>query len=203
MVQACDGGPITTLLLATWAMGATTARVLEQTNSADAGGASDYVVGYGVAAVFTDSTQRPFSLSKSERSCLGDIARDAVKQAVSGAPQNPIRHSLCTLHQPGGAFVTLYCQGDLRGCMGDIHVESHSASQYRAWLSLPRPETHGSLLFVVTSSHRSRSRSQSSGRYRRSPPLRHPGRNAGHLGQTEPETGLAVAPGSHPQSMGT
>ena len=121
LAQACGGHPITTLLMAATALGATNVEILERANSAEVGGGSDYFVEYGAAAIYADPSISSFELSEIEKACLGEIARDAVKEAISGGDPPTIRHDLPNLRQLGGAFVTLYCNGDLRGCIGNTH----------------------------------------------------------------------------------
>ena len=59
-------------------------------------------------------------LSKDEQSELLTIARRAVEGVIHETPMAPITFSGGGLASPGGAFVTLRRNGELRGCIGYI-----------------------------------------------------------------------------------
>jgi AmmeMemoRadiSam system protein A len=50
-----------------------------------------------------------------------DLARRALTAHVTGAPM-PEEESNDVLLRPAGAFVTLHCRGDLRGCIGCVEA---------------------------------------------------------------------------------
>lgn len=65
--EACGGGPITAAMIATQAMGADTARVLDHRNSGDVTGEkSGYIVGY-LSAAFVRSGKKPESQTRAAR----------------------------------------------------------------------------------------------------------------------------------------
>jgi len=122
--QACGAGPIASWMRAAAALGANAATVVARTNSTDAvGRRGGYVVGYG-AVVFHRRNGNSFTegpLTDDDRSELGRLARDSVGRAARGQapPQAPADRP--ALSSCGGAFVTLWKDSDLRGCIGDIH----------------------------------------------------------------------------------
>jgi len=59
--------------------------------------------------------------SEADRQLLLSVARRALTAHVTGAPA-PEAESNDVLLRPAAAFVTLHCQGELRGCIG--HVEA-------------------------------------------------------------------------------
>lgn len=63
-------------------------------------------------------------LSRDEQDCLLELARQAMATAVQGTqldlPAWGARFPSAQLHEPSAAFVTLYQQGHLRGCVGSV-----------------------------------------------------------------------------------
>jgi AmmeMemoRadiSam system protein A len=57
--------------------------------------------------------------SEHDRQLLLRIAREAIAAYVSGTPAH-VPGAVDVLERPGGAFVTLHKDGDLRGCIGHI-----------------------------------------------------------------------------------
>src|SRR5712691_3472940 len=55
--------------------------------------------------------------SEADRHLLLSVARRALTAHVTGAPA-PEAESNDVLLRPAAAFVTLHCQGELRGCIG-------------------------------------------------------------------------------------
>ncbi|HDS73995.1 MAG TPA: AmmeMemoRadiSam system protein B, partial [Firmicutes bacterium] len=133
-VQACGGGPIAVAKAFAALRGATDARVLGRTNSAEVSGSfTGYVVGYtAIAYSFTDedlaradSNETPSSatLTPEQRATILSLAKCAVRAAVleNEPPALPTDPSLHGKDQ--GAFVTLRTGGRrgagmLRGCIG-------------------------------------------------------------------------------------
>lgn len=62
-------------------------------------------------------------LSQDEKRELLAVARDAITSALKGEPYTPQTPSTEALAQPAGAFVTLRCDHELRGCIGYIESE--------------------------------------------------------------------------------
>jgi AmmeMemoRadiSam system protein A len=59
------------------------------------------------------------TLRAEDRAVLLAAAREAIRCALEGRPHERPRGS-ATLEAPGGAFVTLWLDGDLRGCIGTL-----------------------------------------------------------------------------------
>jgi AmmeMemoRadiSam system protein B/AmmeMemoRadiSam system protein A len=122
-LQACGSGPVLTLLLAARRAGATAARLISRTTSADVThGPSDYVVGYGAVLILAPDPgeEADKGLDPGARKELGAIARQAVQAAARGKQPAPPPSGHAALGRPGRAFVTLYAEGRLRGCIGDL-----------------------------------------------------------------------------------
>ena len=118
----CGGGPVVAALLYAQKAGPARVEVLRHSDSSDAGGPADQVVGYLAAAIVSEKEAPPeeFTLTAAERGQLLRLARSAVtefvaRQAVITDPtQDP------KLLSPKGVFVTLKKRGELRGCIGFI-----------------------------------------------------------------------------------
>ncbi len=131
--EACGGGPIATVLLASRELGAKSAHVLAHANSGDVTGDYDQVVGYLAAAVTTEKARTPrkpektplpspsgASLGDEEQAYLRAVVRETIDAALEG--RTPV-YGDCdspVLREMHGAFVTLKIDGRLRGCMGRI-----------------------------------------------------------------------------------
>lgn len=134
-VQACGGGPIAVAKAYAALRGATGARMLGQTNSAEVSGSfTGYVVGYtAIAYYLTDedlARTAPVETASSEltpeqRAMILSLAKRSVRAAVlrhepPALPTDPV-----LLAENRGAFVTLRTggrrgAGTLRGCIGRI-----------------------------------------------------------------------------------
>src|SRR5438128_11806298 len=60
--------------------------------------------------------------SEADRLLLLQLAREAIASHV-GRLATPLFDAEGVLARPGGAFVSLHCRGDLRGCIG--HIEPY------------------------------------------------------------------------------
>ncbi len=67
------------------------------------------------------------ALSATERAALLGIARGAILAHLGVAPGPPLPAS-GALGEPRGAFVTLYVEGELRGCIGTFRPQGSLAS---------------------------------------------------------------------------
>lgn len=76
------------------------------------------VVGYWSIGV--TRKRELFHLSASDRNTLLKIAHNTIKKYITGVDSNPIENIPIneTLSQPVGAFVSVYINGKLRGCIG-------------------------------------------------------------------------------------
>ncbi|MHC1724806.1 MAG: AmmeMemoRadiSam system protein B [Syntrophobacteraceae bacterium] len=134
--EACGSGPILTAMLAAKQLGANDCRILHYANSGDVTGEKNSprgVVGYAAAAFFKTPRDRDSAeakiikdagadsgLTEQERAELHTLARKTIEAKCGGAPMPAVRTSSAKLKEPRAAFVTLYKQGELRGCIGHI-----------------------------------------------------------------------------------
>lgn len=144
--EACGGGPIAATMIATRAMGATSARVLAHTNSGDVtGDKKGYIVGYLAAALYKSTDEMPAreyvlseesssshditdhrtidsdqTLSASERELLRTTARRSLEHSIKGARIECPEAPTARLREKRGVFVTLKQRGELRGCVGYV-----------------------------------------------------------------------------------
>lgn len=114
--SACGEAAIATLLLMTENDTCIHVHHIKYMNSGDSQyGEHDRVVGYH-SFVFTRN-QEDFCLSENDRKQLKTIAREAIRSVFSGEHYRPVLLS-SVLHSRCGAFVSLYKDGHLRGCIG-------------------------------------------------------------------------------------
>lgn len=108
-------------MLAAAMTGATEARVLRYTTSADASGDRSRVVGYAAVGFFfpaSEGVSGPLTAAQKRR--LLQIARETADGFVRTGRVPDIKESDKRLQTREGAFVTLYREGRLRGCIGQI-----------------------------------------------------------------------------------
>jgi len=118
----CGGGPVVAVLLYAQKTGAVRVEVLRHSDSADAGGPSDSVVGYLAAAVVPGREAAPeeFTLTAEDKGQLLRLARSAVEEFVARGAVIEDRTGNPKFLPPKGVFVTLKKRGELRGCIGFI-----------------------------------------------------------------------------------
>ena len=122
--EACGGGPIVVVMMATKALGATHSHSLKYATSGTISG--DYsrgVVGYLAAAFYKEQSPAvgiDLGFSDAEKTQLKDIARRSIEAAVKKEKQPEFKNITGKLIEPYGVFVTLNKQGNLRGCIGRI-----------------------------------------------------------------------------------
>ncbi len=61
--------------------------------------------------------------SESEKQFLLRVARTSIESAVCHGPAATLSPIPASLQCPSGAFVTLHCEGELRGCIGYIEAQ--------------------------------------------------------------------------------
>ena len=116
--QACGGGPIVAVMLASKLLGANKGEVLFHTNSNDViGERGGYVVGYS-ADIFYKT--QPRGLNKREKEELLRIARVSIEKRVKGERLPEFTPFTERLNLPQGVFVTIKENHQLRGCIGYI-----------------------------------------------------------------------------------
>ncbi|MGB7295711.1 MAG: AmmeMemoRadiSam system protein B [Candidatus Aminicenantales bacterium] len=117
----CGGGGVAATLLALKKSGEPRVEVLRYSDSSDASGDEDRVVGYLAAAVTLKAgPPKEFLLSSAEKKELLDLARQAVWTFVTEKRIVDFRTEDPNLLAERGAFVTLRKKGELRGCIGFI-----------------------------------------------------------------------------------
>ncbi|SFM88971.1 AmmeMemoRadiSam system protein B [Thermodesulforhabdus norvegica] len=124
--EACGGGPMITVMLASKALGATKSRVLHYATSGDVTGDRSAVVGY-LSAAFYDNPGSgrikvgvDLGLSDEEKRVLKELARETIEARAFGKALPVINNPSEKLKEPRGAFVTIHKDGKLRGCIGMI-----------------------------------------------------------------------------------
>ncbi len=130
--EACGGGPMMTVMLASKALGATKAKVLKYANSGDVTGDRGSVVGY-MAAVLYDNPGKgekknrekvgvDLGLTDKDKKVLHHIARTVIEKACRREKIPEFEVDSTKLKEPRGAFVTLHKNGQLRGCIGQVRA---------------------------------------------------------------------------------
>ncbi|MBI3783535.1 MAG: AmmeMemoRadiSam system protein A [Deltaproteobacteria bacterium] len=66
----------------------------------------------------------PTPLSAEERRVALQLARQAIVAALYGRARHSVSDIPAMLREPCGAFVTVYCRDELRGCVGTIDTDS-------------------------------------------------------------------------------
>lgn len=128
--EACGGGPMITVMLASKTLGATKAKVLKYANSGDITGERGSVVGYMAAVLYDNPGNHgkkekvgvDLGLSDRDKKTLHEIARTVIEKACRGEKIPEFKVDSPILKEPRGAFVTLHENGQLRGCIGQIRA---------------------------------------------------------------------------------
>ncbi len=124
--EACGGGPIITVMLASKKLGADRSRVLIYGTSGNVTGDYAQVVGYLSAAFFKGKEQEhekvgvDLGFTEDEKKILKDIARKTIEAVVKGKKPPELKDVPEKLKEPYGVFVTITKHGSLRGCIGHI-----------------------------------------------------------------------------------
>jgi len=129
--EACGGGPVVAVMVASRELGANKSKVLNYRNSGDVTGDRSGVVGY-TAAVFYQNPgaeekgagRKKASISlgllEEEKKALHQIAQSAIEGKLKGIKTPPWEGLTPNLQDKRGAFVSLHKGGHLRGCIGQI-----------------------------------------------------------------------------------
>lgn len=116
--QACGGGPIVAVMLASKLLGADKGKVLFHTNSNDVTGQrGGYVVGYSACLFYKTQSE---GLNEREKKELLKIARASIEKRVKGERLPEFTPLTERLKIPQGVFVTIKENHQLRGCIGYI-----------------------------------------------------------------------------------
>lgn len=129
--EACGGGPVITVMLASKMLNANRSRVLQYLNSGDVTGDRSRVVGYAAAVFYRVAGGEPkmkaekkvgvdLGLSEEERKMLHHIAKAVIENKAKGKPVPEFKIDSPVLKENRGAFVSLHKRGQLRGCIGYI-----------------------------------------------------------------------------------
>lgn len=121
----CGWSSVLTLLNITSAMKGVNIVPLEYKNSGDVSyGDHDRVVGYWAMGVYHSSTDQPLNFSQAEKNELLTIARNAIYNHLQpDAGSRGIQKASDKLNQQLGAFVSVYVDDKLRGCIGRFEPE--------------------------------------------------------------------------------
>jgi AmmeMemoRadiSam system protein B/AmmeMemoRadiSam system protein A len=125
--EACGGAPVVTALIAADLLGYPEITVLSYDDSGTTSGDTERVVGYVSAVVSGEGKPRADegesemsgSLSPEDRTKLLEIARKTIECGLSGDRLPDFGVTSDALIEPRGVFVTLYKNGELRGCIGN------------------------------------------------------------------------------------
>jgi AmmeMemoRadiSam system protein A len=133
----CGRGPVQAVMLAATELGAENGVLLGSANSGDVEPATrNRVVGYGAVALVGPETteERPMDRSQAakdesglddaQRQRLLRIARETVEQHVRKGKAPASQETDPALTREAGAFVTLWKNGELRGCIGMIEARA-------------------------------------------------------------------------------
>jgi hypothetical protein len=129
--EACGGGPVVAVMIASRDLGANEAKVLSYRNSGDVTGDRSGVVGYAAAVFYRnpDAAQKSgarkkagisLGLQEEEKKTLRRIALAAIEGKLKGSRSGPAENLTPGLQEKRGAFVSLHKGGRLRGCIGQI-----------------------------------------------------------------------------------
>ncbi len=129
--EACGGGPILSVMLASEMLGANKGKVLKYLNSGDVTGEKGRVVGYAAGVFYKGSggvekmkegkkVGVNLGLNEEEKKILHHIARTVIEHKAKGKAVPEFKVDSLKLKENRGAFVSLHKRGELRGCIGYI-----------------------------------------------------------------------------------
>ena len=129
--EACGGGPVIAVMIASRELGANESKVLGYRNSGDVTGDRSGVVGYTAAVLYRNpgaaekgETRKKAGISlglqEEEKKTLRRIALGAIEGKLKGVRNHPAEKPTPNLQEKRGAFVSLHKSGRLRGCIGQI-----------------------------------------------------------------------------------
>ena len=129
--EACGGGPVIAVMIASRELGASESKVLSYRNSGDVTGDRSGVVGYAAAVFYRAPGEAEkggmrkkagisLGLQEEEKKTLRRIALAAIEGKLKGTRSAPAEKLSSNLHEKRGAFVSLHKNGRLRGCIGQI-----------------------------------------------------------------------------------
>ena len=124
VTSACGWSSILTLLYMAESKEVEITPVLYRNSGDSKDGEKDRVVGYwALAGHLMDISQLPFRLGQPEKNALLKLSRNTLESYIkNGAlPETDPAALPPALRQPAGAFVSLYANDRLRGCIGEFN----------------------------------------------------------------------------------
>jgi hypothetical protein len=124
-LQLCGGFAVVSTVILSKELGYNNIEVLNHTNSALVTGNNkdgSWVVGYAASVLYRKEDKS--MLNSSEKKRLLEIARSTIENYLKTGKALEIKASEPNLLKPGGAFVTLNENGQLRGCIGNMSAKT-------------------------------------------------------------------------------
>jgi len=122
--ELCGQTGVVGVMMAARRLGADKVKLLRYATSADATGDNRAVVGYSAIALYRSSAKKENDmielLTAAEKRRLLQIARRTLESYVEKREMPEMEENDPTLNQEMGAFVSLYKNGQLRGCIGSM-----------------------------------------------------------------------------------
>ena len=119
-MEMCGCFPVITSLLLAKIRGLSQVDVLKYANSGDVNGKKDSVVGYSSIIIHQGQSKKIGPLNKNQKKRLIEIAREAIRGHVERGVRINVKEDDQRLQEKEGAFVSVYKDGLLRGCIGNI-----------------------------------------------------------------------------------
>lgn len=137
--EMCGAAAVLTALQYARGLSGARIEVLDYTTSADAGGGTQRVVGYGAVRITADARSvtvdgTPAEYDDAQRAELLGRARLALQRRLGGAGEELDPPADPVLTEPRAVFVTLRQEGRLRGCIGGLYATEplHRAVEHMA-----------------------------------------------------------------------
>ena len=123
-LQLCGGFGVVSAIILSKELGYINLEVLSHTNSALVTGNKDgsWVVGYAASVLYRKEDKS--MLNSLEKKRLLEIARSTIENYLRIGKVPEVKVSEPNLLKPGGAFVTLNEDGQLRGCIGNMSAKT-------------------------------------------------------------------------------
>ncbi|MBP9855455.1 MAG: AmmeMemoRadiSam system protein B [Candidatus Omnitrophica bacterium] len=119
-MEMCGCLPVVTSLLLAKARGLTDVDVLKYANSGDVNGKKDSVVGYSSIVIYKKNNSNINPLTSDQKKKLISMAKEAIRKFVGSGERLAPKEDDQRLLEKEGAFVSIYKNGQLRGCIGNI-----------------------------------------------------------------------------------
>ncbi len=120
--ESCGAGATAATIVAAKQLGANKAKLLKYENSGDTAGDKSSVVGYAAIAIYKGENNHLLEefapLDEAQQKKLLEIARQSIEGYVKEGRVPEFRVDDPVLLEKRGVFVTIFEDGDLRGCIG-------------------------------------------------------------------------------------